>query len=506
MERRDFLKNTLFSSAGVMMTQFVQPAVAKIKPAGKRSPKPARPKTRMPNILWICTDQQRYDTIRTLGNEHVRTPNLDKLIETGTAFTHAYCQSTICTPSRGSFLTGCYPRPIRSCRNGNERWENAAPLITKTLADAGYHCGLAGKLHLSAAHNRIEERPDDGYCVFHWSHHPSDSWPKGHAYEDWLNSKGTGYAELERKYGYIPPQYHQTTWCTDRAIDFIKEKRNRAWLFSLNCFDPHPPLDPPKQYLDRFDIDSLPEPPFAPSDIEEQKRLRDVYFQSEPRQYKGREGKTLLAKYWAMIELIDDNVGRLIKTLQETGQRENTLVIFTSDHGNMVGHHGLLAKGCRFYEGLVRVPLIFSMPGFGKQNVRNDALVELVDIAPTLLELAGLPADEGMHGKSLVRQLTQTDRPDQHRHYVYSTYTNALAYGEKDRKSYGTMICTRRYKLVNYHGHGVGQLFDLEEDPAEFHNLWDDPHYQKAKMDLMIRSYDLTVRTTNTGSRIVGRY
>jgi arylsulfatase A-like enzyme len=111
-----------------------------------------------------------------------------------------------------------------------------------------------------------------------------------------------------------------------------------------------------------------------------------------------------------------------------------------------------------------------------------------------------------MHGKSLVRQLTGMDSPDQHRDYVYSTYTNTLAYGEKDRKSYGTMIRTRRYKLVNYHGHGTGELFDMEKDPGEFHNLWDDPDHLRIKTDLMIQSYDLTVRTTNTGSRIIGRY
>lgn len=498
MRRRSFLKSTLGGSAGVVITQLLQPGPAKAESMKRRA--------KMPNILWICTDQQRYDTIHALGNEYIRTPNMDKLIETGMAFTHAHCQSTICTPSRGSFLTGRYPRPIRSCRNGNDHWDNAAPLITRTLADAAYDCGLAGKLHLSAAHGRIEKRPDDGYRVFHWSHHPHDSWPAGHAYEDWLNSQGTGHTKLKDKHGYIPAKYHQTTWCTDRAIDFIKEERTGPWLFSLNCFDPHPPLDPPKKYLDRLDIDSLPEPPFAVSDLKEQNRLKDVFFQSKCKHYKGREGKTLLAKYWAMIELIDENVGRLLETLEQTGQRENTLIILTSDHGNMVGHHGLTAKGCRFYEGLVRVPLIFSMPGVVKQNVRNDVLVELVDIAPTLLELAGLSVDEGMHGKSLVRQLTYPEDAGDHRPFVYSTYTNTLAHGEKDKKSYGTMIRTKRYKLVNYHGHGTGELFDMLKDPGEFNNLWDDPDHQKIKMDMMIKSFDLTVRTTNVGTEITGRY
>lgn len=498
MNRREFIKIT---SAGAALVPFSYAALAAIGRTQEK--KSAEQSGKRPNILWICTDQQRYDTIHALGNQYIRTPNLDKIVETGTAFTHAYCQSPVCTPSRGSFLTGHYPRPVRACSNGNEVWEDAAPLITKTLADGGYDCGLAGKLHLSSAQDRIEPRPDDGYRVFHWSHHPYDSWPKGHAYKDWLVSQGIG--GYQKNEGGVPAKYHQTTWCTDRAIDFIKEKRNGPWLFSLNCFDPHPPLDPPKEYLDRFDIESMPDPPFKPTDIEEDDKLKDVYFQSECQRPDSKEAKLNLAKYWAMIELIDDNVGRLLETLEATGQRSNTLIIFTSDHGNMVGHHGLSAKGCRFYEGLVRVPLIMSLPGTVKQGVKNDALVELADIAPTLLELSGMPADSSMHGKSLVGQLTGKVPACQHRDRVYSSYTYALSYSEK-RPSYGTMIRTRRYKLALYHGTDFGQLFDLEKDPGEFVNLWDDPKHQQIKAELMIRCYDIDVMTTNPGSPLVGRY
>ena len=150
-----------------------------------------------PNILWICTDQQRYDTIGALGNEHIRTPNIDRLVSEGTAFTHAFCQSPICTPSRASFLTGMYPSSVHGCTNGNAYWAGAAPLVTKLLADAAsYDCGLAGKLHLAGAHGRIEPRGDDGYRVFHWSHDSRDQWPEGHAYADWVRGQGRTLAEL----------------------------------------------------------------------------------------------------------------------------------------------------------------------------------------------------------------------------------------------------------------------------------------------------------------------
>lgn len=501
INRRRFLRASAIS--GIAIT------LGSAKPlAGAQETVKQNHKSQKPNILWICTDQQRYDTIHALGNEYIRTPNLDKLVETGMAFTHAYCQNPICTPSRASFLTGRYPRSIQACTNGNEKWEDAAPLITKTLADIGYDCALAGKLHLSAAHGRIEPRPDDGYRLFHWSHHPKDDWPQGHAYQDWLISQGTGgHSALKKKNrGRIPAKYHQTTWCTDMAIDFMKEKHKGPWLFSLNCFDPHPPLDPPKEYLDRFDVDSLPDLPFRDSDIKHEKKLGEAYFQTRCKKLDKHKAKLNLAKYWAMIELIDDNVGRLLDALEKTGQRDNTLVIFTSDHGNMVGHHGLMHKGCRFYEGLMRVPLIMSLPGKIKQNVKNDALVELVDIAPTLRELTGLPVDKSMHGKSLLPQLFAQADPEEHRDRVYATYTNTLPHSEKKRRSYGTMIRTRRYKLVNYHGMDTGQLYDLEKDPGEFLNLWDDPKHQQVKAELTVRSYDITVMTTNTGSPMVGRY
>jgi len=115
-----------------------------------------------PNIFWVCTDQQRYDTIASRGNPHIRTPNLDRLVDSGLAFTHAYCQSPICTPSRASFLTAMYPSSVHGCMNGNAHWADAAPLVTKLLADSGYDCGLVGKLHLAGAHGRVEPRGEDG--------------------------------------------------------------------------------------------------------------------------------------------------------------------------------------------------------------------------------------------------------------------------------------------------------------------------------------------------------
>lgn len=456
-----------------------------------------------PNILWLCTDQQRYDTIGALNNPHVRTPNIDKLVEEGVAFTHAFCQSPICTPSRASFLTGMYPSSVHATMNGNEHWANAAPLVTKLLADSGYDGGLAGKFHLSGSYDRTEPRiPNDGYRYFEFSHAPRDSWSEGHDYADWVREKGHVLADLRKDPATIPPELHQTTWCTDKTIDFIEQDHNdQPWFLSFNPYYPHPPFDPPKSYLDTYDADSLPAPLFAESDLEAQAKLAAIDFQTSVRRPEEFDAQSIKAAYYAMIELIDDNVGRILETLERTGQRENTLIIFMSDHGETLGDHGLLYKGCRFYEGLVRVPLIFNWRGHFQSGLVCDALVELTDIAPTLLEICGLPKPERMQGKSLLPLLE--GEKQKHRDFVRSEYYRTLMDGDglNFEGSYGSMLRTERYKLVVYHGHGLGELFDLEDDPDEFINRWDDPQYQQIRFELLLKSFDALAFAVDVGPK-----
>ncbi|MEQ8422068.1 MAG: sulfatase-like hydrolase/transferase, partial [Arenibacter algicola] len=278
-------------------------------------------KKNAPNILWITTDQQRWNTIGALGNKYVKTPNLDRLVHEGVSFEKAFVQAPICTPSRASFLTGMYPSTIRASKNGAAKWAEAAPLITKILKDAGYDCGLSGKFHLSTAMaHRPEKRPnDDGYRVFELSHSPYQT-GSANDYIKWYLEKGVDILALKEDKGYVPTEYHQTKWCTDRAIEFIKEKREWPWLYSLNIYDPHGPFDPPKEYLDRYDIDKMPDPWVNDKDIEAKKMFNNVMFQGYPKKYTDRENKERLAKYWAQIDLIDHQLGRLFKILEETGQ------------------------------------------------------------------------------------------------------------------------------------------------------------------------------------------
>jgi arylsulfatase len=478
-----------------------------------------------PNILWICTDQQRFDTIGVLGNENIKTPNIDRLVKEGVAFLRAYTQNPICTPSRASFLTGRYPSTLHVNRNGDAWFPDRPGLITRILRDAGYDCGLSGKLHLTAAHGRVEHFPEDkyGYRVLKWSHHPNPEnfWPTAqHDYQKWLEDNGIIWqdaynADLTSDAGKswnvpgvcrpgIAAEFHQTTWCADEAIAFMLEEREGPWLMSVNPFDPHPAFDPPLSYLEKMDPASIPLPLFRNSELVSQLAFAGIEHQTEsPRSPYDYDAQRMVAAYYAQILLIDDQVGRMLDALENSGQRENTIIIFTSDHGEMLGDHGLVLKGCRFYEGAVHIPLIFSWPGHFKSDLRSQALVELTDIVPTLLDIVGLPVSDHIQGKSLLPILIGDADSAYHREYVRCEYHDAL---DRSYASHANMLRTEKYKLVVYHGHEVGELYDLDEDPDEFCNLWDEADMQPVKSRFIKRLFDATMLAVDEGIDRVGGF
>ena len=477
----------------------------------------------LPNILWICTDQQRYDTVHCLNNPHIHTPVVDRLCAEGVAFTRAYCQSPVCQPSRASFLTGLYPNTIHVNRNGNAYFpaNERGRLITRRLADRGYDCGLAGKLHIASGWTGVEPRVDDGYRVFDFSLSALQFVGRGNAYTDWLSRIGrldeaidTSGIDPARNSGAryrpdIPPVLHQTAWCADRAIEFMEQQRSGPWLMSVNIFDPHGPFDAPLSYQQRCLDKDLPPAIYGERDADTQERLRGAFFQ----QYSGAPGdkqRRQKASYYGMIELIDEQVGRMLEALSRTGQRDNTVVIFMSDHGEMLGDHGLTAKGCRFYEGAVRVPLVISWPGRFRQGVVADGLVELTDVAPTLAELTGEPL-AWTNGRSLLPILTGNADPARHHDHVRCEYYDALNMylpQEPDRHTpcWATMYRDERHKLVSYHGLDYGELYDLEHDPLELTNLWEAPAAAALRASLTQNSFDATVAACDPGPDQIGRF
>jgi arylsulfatase A-like enzyme len=488
-----------------------------------------------PNILWYCADAQRFDTIGALGNDAIRTPTLDRLVNQGVAFTQAYCQSPICTPSRASFLTGRYPASTHVYRNGHARFPDSEVLVTRLLADAGYDCGLAGKLHLSTAKHG-ERRYDDGYRVLNYSNLPyPDAHDKANQYYEWLrNEQGVDPYELfDGRASFcgagVPGEYHQVTWCSEMAIRFVTEQRDGPWLMSVNPFDPHPPFDPPQEYLERYDPQQMPPPLFRESDLERQADFADIRQQKieavDPfgempdapqvgsravNTYKAPDrfnGQVIKAAYYAMIEQIDHQLGRVIDVLEQTGQLDNTIILFHSDHGELLGDHGLIFKGCRFFEGAVHVPLIFSCPERFQANLRSDALVELVDLAPTLLEAAGAEVPSSIQGRSLLPLLSGQAEQAAHRDMVVCDFNDSVGYSPVERPTQATMTFDGRYKMVMYHREdGLGELFDLQRDPGEFDNLWNDTDSQSLKVTRMQRHIDAVMATVSAGEERVATY
>ena len=458
-----------------------------------------------PNILWICSDQQRFDTLGCYGNPFVRTPHLDRLAENGVLFEHAYCQNPVCTPSRASFLTGRYPRTTRVRQNGQSIPADEV-LVTKLLSDAGYVCGLSGKLHLSTVYPSVspgtERRIDDGYDEFHWMHHPWPDWPTNE-YHHWLREKGATYQDEPYKGSPfvrigMPEELHPTTWCARKAVNFVEAcaECDHPWLFSVNFFDPHHIFDPPAAYLERClkQLDAIPLPNYVPGELDHKPpfQAEDHGIAYDGRRYDDMtddDHRVNRAGYWAMCDLIDVQVGRILEALDRTSQRDNTIVIYMSDHGEMLGDHGLYYKGPYLYDPAVRVPLIVSMPSTIPANVRSRALVELVDLAPTLLDAAGLERHPGMQGRSLWPLLTGRSNSDAHRDDVYCESYAAAGPG-RDPKDYLTMLRTRAHKLIAVHGLDCGELYDLENDPDETHNLWSSAEHQDLKLTMLRRLCD----------------
>lgn len=469
-----------------------------------------------PNILWYCTDQQRFDTIAALGNTHIRTPRLNEFVRRSVTFTQAYCQSPICTPSRASFMTGMYPSALSVTGNGNpvfpEYYEDR--LISHVLAQEGYDCGLIGKLHLASAYEAQENRVNDGYRYFQYSHDHGKPKAFGHEYAEWVREQGEDLADLlsnrvvsqnpKKKTGQfpeptpdcdnIPPHLHQTYWCTEKAIEFIKKNRRKdqPWMLNINPFDPHPGFDAPWEYYRRYDPETLPGPYFEDTDIPFQNKLTEagIDFQSKATHPSEFDGKQVQASYYAMIEQVDHEFGRILDFLDAEDLRDNTIIIFTSDHGESLGGHGLLYKGCRFYEGLVRVPLIISMPTHFLAGVYSHDLVELIDIVPTLYELLEIDIPYYVQGKPLNQIMRGTVFHNEHREAVRSEFFGALATADQ---THATMYRDQRWKLVVYHQKGICELYDLRDDPWEHHDLSEDNEYQDIKWELIQKSFDATV-------------
>ena len=432
---------------------------------------------RKPNVLFVMADQYRHDYIGAAGADFVRTPNLDALAARGTLFTQCTTNCPVCVPARIGLATGLQTLRAGILENGFGAPADGLPMMYQRIRDHGYRVGSVGKLHLggSGPLGRKGDRP----CAFGFGFtDPCEcegkigaglmSSPQG-PYTHYLQDLGlldTFHKDYVRRAAQawthvawseplgdsvLPAEAFEDTYLGRRAVDWLESvPDDYPWFYFVSFVGPHDPFDPPTEYAERYREAQMPEP--IPSTMDGKPSWiqgRDVGFTPE-------EVAVTRRQYCASIEVIDDAIGDIFGVLEARGMAEDTYVVFTSDHGEMLGDHGLYAKWVP-YEASLRVPLIVSGPGLPRGRT-SDALIELIDTNPTVCELLGIPAQPRIDARSFVPVL----RGDSNAHR-----SEAVAAIENYR-----CIRTEQYKFVdNYND--VPELYDLELDPLELGNVAD---------------------------------
>lgn len=461
-----------------------------------------------PNIIFINTDQQRYDTINALGFTYMETPNLDRLFQEGVTFSNCFITASSCAPTRASLFTGLYAHNHGVLRNGS-RWPR---IWVEDLADAGYHCVNIGKMHTMpyeadmGFHERFvvenKERSSDPA-------HPEWN-PQGPVFVDeqdkafverGIEKPGKthyrslhNFQEMQGAYLWEPPEeLHSDFFVGDAVLGWVDRNPSidKPLFLEIGFPGPHPPYDPVERYVDHYLDTELPiqeaseeersNQPRVLQDLRE--RMEEVFIDSlsfnscattEQRQRQR-------AYYLANVTMIDEKVGEILEALRHNSYLDNAVVIFTSDHGDCLGDHALGQKW-NMYDTIVRVPTVIWSSDQSSNGRVVDDLYQWFDIGPTILELAGLEAPDHFEAISMVPAL-HNDSSATGRDYVFCEHA-------RDRimraTALGVMIRDHNWKLVYFSDHNEGQLFDLNSDPGEEFSLWNEPAYATRKQELLL--------------------
>jgi arylsulfatase A-like enzyme len=489
--------------------------------------------TTRPNILLITSDQQRGDCYGFEGRR-VKTPHLDQLARDGTRFGACITPNVVCQPSRASILTGLLPRTHGVWDNGVDLDDPVGEAgFAGQLGKAGYDAGFIGKAHFSTFHTfsptgKPENRtstaqygPDwfGPYMAFnhvelmvgghniHLPQHP----PEGQHYERWFHADGHGEDKIrlykthlapdvgaaQTWHSALPPAWHNSTWCGDRTVEFLRNHQAKPFVLWTSFPDPHHPFDAPEPWGRLHHPDDVDLPRYRELDLERRPWWHRSSLESTPqlanphlRDFRERYSRTprqtdeqlrhLIANYYGMISLIDHNVGRILIALDELGMRDNTIVIYTTDHGDWLGDHGIILKGPMMYEGLLRVGCIMRGPGIPSGQVVDDP-VSTLDLSATFYDYAGVSPNKPIHSRSLRPLIQQT--PNAGRDFAYNEWDlhpSRCGVGLQLRT-----VRTRTHKLTVELGTGAGEMYHLAEDPFEMQNLFDDTGYRAVRQELM---------------------
>jgi len=445
-----------------------------------------------PNILILYTDQQRWDALGVNGNPDIKTPNLDALAAHGVNFDHFFVQSAVCMPSRISFLSGQYPSTLGTYDNGvpvPEHWIT----LPKLLRNYGYHSANIGKLHFLNHANRDhrDPHPDYGFDHLEISDEPGCYEDAYRAYvrrvaPDQLDHISVGLPPAAETWqqlmgihdGIKHPEVRQprgarasacrddmthTAFVATQTIEYLRAARDdfrgnfrgsfrgRPWMCIAGFYSPHSPWVAPQKFLDLYDPAKLTLPQFPP----------DVDAKRKPGHFDDDELRSVIHGYYAMVSEVDHHVGRILDALDQTGQADNTIVIFTSDHGEWLGEHLRYGKGYPGHDPIARVPMIIRWPAAVTKPGRTETgLTEAVDVIPTLLEAAAIPVPAHLQGQSFLSTLT--DGPQPGRDSAVIEFESAKA------------MRTDRYLYV-IHADGREFLYDVHDPLGSYHNLGSDP-------------------------------
>lgn len=421
-----------------------------------------------PNILLIMSDQHSPHVLGCAGDEVVRTPILDQLAERGVRFDSAYCGNPLCVPSRMTFLTARHGSDIQVWTN-RCRLQSDIPTFVHHLVNTGYKTVLCGRMHFSGADQRhgFEQRII-GDVHAKLEHIPVSTTGQT---ADGVKVAGPGHTAYSRYDEEV------TRVCCQFMKSWDENPQERPFFMTVGYVLPHCPYIAPKrlfdEYLEKIHLPQIPQSyhdslhPFMQSWREN--RMVDELTDDQVRVAR--------AAYYGLVTLMDELIGEILKTLAETRFGEDTLVIYTSDHGEMAGEHRMWWKSS-FYDGSVGVPLIFSWPGHLAEGLTITEIASLLDIGPTLVEFAGGDPMPHVHGRSLRGFLTQGEIADWHN-------TAFAELGGLRGDAPGRMIRRGSWKLNYYHGYDRPQLFNLESDPGEWNDLGDDDSYAAIRDELL---------------------
>jgi arylsulfatase A-like enzyme len=473
--RRTFLK------AGVGMIGAMGAGAGSTQAAGE-----PRAAVRQPNFVFLLGEGHRPDALSLNGNGIVCTPNFDRIGREGMQFRNSFTVNSICLPARSSALTGLYSHTTGCVDNQGRVIPPDVPLFTELLRRAGYDVALFGKAHVG----KLGERGWDAY--FGYPGAATDFfWPR-------IEEGADGKVSPPRVYeGYVDDLV------TDRAIGWMKQPREKPFCLCLWFQAPHAPFFRPRRYLDLYRGVTIPKPgtfdddrkgypgkPRAFADADN--KIGGPYIQhSETAGNCARSLEELVKDYYAGVVDTDDNVGKVFQALTDLGQLDDTAILFTSDHGFFLGEWRMYDKRL-MHEPSIRTPMLVRYPRLIRAGATRHEAALITDVAPTFLELAGVPRPERMHGQSLVPLLQGEAPRSWRRDWLYEYYEYPGPHNVRKHRG----VRTERYKLIHYYeAPEEVELYDLQEDPEELHNLAGNPGYGALAKQLRQRIEELRKET-----------